>query len=162
MARTQGTCFKQRRVYLLFDHLPETRLRILQLQKALKTNTRHIVLRLPSHAGHTTLHHRWLDHSGFWNKILTDEKLVSKGFLWLYTLFNIHVKTCVEQIGKVVQFSDGGATLGDTASGVVDPCLQVAVDLLLLLDFTDRELLFVSRYFKGVGNIPYYIGRPHG
>ena len=100
---------------------------------------------LPTDTRCSSLHQRWFDDSrsrlgwcSFWRSALARKELVSKCFLWRDALFNIHVKTCAQQISQVIQFGYSRSASRDVARSVMDAGLHVAVDLLLLLYFANR------------------------
>lgn len=62
------------------------------------------------------------------------------------TLFDVHMKRSIEQVGEVVQLGNGGAALRDTSGSVMNSGLDIAADLLLLFNLSYRQLLCISGY----------------
>ena len=89
------------------------------------------------HSGGDAFNHGWLHDRRPGRQVLAGEELVGKSLLGLHAFLHVHVERAVEEIGEVVQFDGAGTALGDAASGVVYPALDVTADLLLLFDFAD-------------------------
>lgn len=68
-----------------------------------------------------------------------------KSFFRLDAFLHVEVQASSQKVGEVVQFSRGRSALGDAPCGVMNPCFEIAWNLLLLLDLPDRRLLTLAK-----------------